>query len=67
MRTVTNQRIYNSALIPKHSVLVVALSAMLFALSFPANAQQPGKIFRIGFLDRSTGGSAVYVDASGRS
>ena len=63
MRTVTNQRIYNSALIPQHSVLIVALSAMLFALSFPANAQQPGKIFRIGFLDRSTGGSAVYVDA----
>jgi len=27
-----------------------------------AEAQQPGKVFRIGFLDRSTSGSAVYVD-----
>src|SRR5262245_62595368 len=28
-----------------------------------AEGQQAGKIFRIGFLDRSTSGSAVYVDA----
>ena len=61
MRTVTNQRIYNLALIPQHSVLVVALCPMLFALCSYTDAQ-PGKVFRIGFLDRSTGGSAVYVD-----
>jgi len=35
---------------------------MLLALPFPAWAQQPGKIFRIGFLDNSTAsGSAVPV------
>ena len=37
---------------------------MLFALCGSADAQQPGKIFRIGFLDVSTAsGSAVLVDA----
>jgi len=37
---------------------------MLFALCSSAEAQQPGKIFRIGFLDGSTAsGSAVLVDA----
>src|ERR1044071_8568399 len=50
MRTATNQRIYNSALIPQHSVLVVALCAVLFAVSFSAEAQQPAKIPRIGIL-----------------
>jgi hypothetical protein len=41
-----------------------ALSVMLIALGFPADAQQVGKIFRIGFLDSSTvSGSAVLVDA----
>jgi putative tryptophan/tyrosine transport system substrate-binding protein len=50
MRTATNQRIYNSALVPQHSVLVVALCAMLFALSFPVWAQQPTKIPLIGYL-----------------
>jgi putative ABC transport system substrate-binding protein len=40
------------------------LCAMLFALCTSAEAQQPGKIFRIGFLDSSTAsGSAVLVDA----
>jgi putative ABC transport system substrate-binding protein len=40
------------------------LCAMLFALCFPAEAQQPGKIFRIGLLDSSTAsGMAVMVDA----
>jgi len=35
-----------------------------FALCFSAEAQQPGKIFRIGFLDPSTPfGMAVMVDA----
>jgi putative tryptophan/tyrosine transport system substrate-binding protein len=36
---------------------------MLFALCSSADAQQTGKIFRIGFLDNSTAsGSAVLVD-----
>jgi ABC-type uncharacterized transport system substrate-binding protein len=51
MRTATNQRIYNSAGIPQHSALVVALCAMLFAPSFLAEAQQLAKIPRIGFLN----------------
>jgi len=42
----------------------VTLGALLFALSFPVQAQQAGKIFRIGFLDSSTAsGNAVAVDA----
>ena len=37
---------------------------MLFALSSPVDAQQAGKIFRIGFLDSSTAsGMAVLLDA----
>ena len=37
---------------------------MLFALCGSADAQQPGKILRIGFLDASTAsGSAVLVEA----
>ena len=42
----------------------VALSCLLFALCSSINAQQPGKVFRIGFLDPSTpSGMAVLVDA----
>ena len=45
-------------------IIFLALCAMLFALCCPADAQQPGKIFRIGFLDESTAsGSAVLVEA----
>ena len=51
MRTARNQRIYNSAFIPQHSVLVVALCATLFALCLSAGAQQSNKIPRIGFLN----------------
>jgi putative ABC transport system substrate-binding protein len=41
-----------------------ALCAMLFALCVAAEAQQAGKIFRIGILDNSTAsGSAVLLDA----
>ena len=41
-----------------------ALCAMLFALCSSAEAQQTGKIVRIGFLDPSTAsGSAVLVEA----
>jgi hypothetical protein len=37
---------------------------MLFVLCFPVQAQQSGKMIRIGFLDPSTAsGSAVLVDA----
>ncbi len=31
-------------------IFCFALCAMLFALSFPAQAQKPGKVYRIGFL-----------------
>src|SRR5215813_11073815 len=42
----------------------LALVAMLFALCGSVDAQQTGKIFRIGFLDASTAsGSAVLIDA----
>jgi putative ABC transport system substrate-binding protein len=41
-----------------------ALSTLLFALSVSAQAQQAGKIFRIGFLDNSTAsGIAVLLEA----
>ena len=47
----------------RKNVIRLALCAMLFALCSSANAQQPGKIFRIGFLDPSNAsGSAVLVD-----
>jgi len=42
----------------------LALGAMLFALCSSAEAQQTGKVFRIGFLDNSTAsGIAVLSDA----
>ena len=45
-------------------IIRFGLCAMLLALCASAEAQQPGKIFRIGFLDASTAsGSAVLVDA----
>jgi ABC-type uncharacterized transport system substrate-binding protein len=48
----------------KKKVTVLALSAVFVALSVPVEAQQPGKIFRIGFLDPSNAsGMAVMVDA----
>jgi putative ABC transport system substrate-binding protein len=48
----------------RKNVIRLALCAMLFALCSSAEAQQTGKIFRIGFLDVSTAsGSAVLVDA----
>src|SRR6266508_470578 len=48
----------------KKEITVLKLCAMLFALSVSAEAQQTGKIFRIGFLDPSTAsGSAVLVEA----
>jgi putative tryptophan/tyrosine transport system substrate-binding protein len=52
---------------PTLSTLPFALSlacALLLALSFPAAAQQAGKISRLGFLDTSTASaSAVHLEA----
>src|ERR1041385_2253880 len=48
----------------KKKVIGLTLCVMLFAICGFAEAQQPGKIFRIGFLDNSTAsGMAVLVDA----
>src|SRR5262245_54769764 len=45
-------------------ITVLAISAVLVALNVPVDAQQTGKVFRIGYLDSSTAsGSAVLVDA----
>jgi putative ABC transport system substrate-binding protein len=42
----------------------VGLCALLLAFGFSAEAQQAGKIFRVGYLDVSTAsGSVVLVDA----
>src|SRR4249919_102645 len=47
----------------KRKITVVALCAMLFALCGSVDAQQTGKIFRIGYLDPSTAsGSAGLVE-----
>jgi putative tryptophan/tyrosine transport system substrate-binding protein len=48
----------------KRRITVFALSALLLALCSSVNAQQAGKIFRIGFLDPSTAsGMAVLINA----
>jgi putative tryptophan/tyrosine transport system substrate-binding protein len=48
----------------KRKITVLALGAMLFALSGSAGAQQTGKVVRIGFLDNSTAsGLAVLLEA----
>jgi ABC-type uncharacterized transport system substrate-binding protein len=48
----------------KKKITFLTLCAMLFALYLSAEAQQPGKIARIGFLDGSTAaGSAVLLEA----
>jgi putative ABC transport system substrate-binding protein len=48
----------------KRKITVLTLGAVLFALCSAAEAQQPAKIVRIGYLDSSTAsGSAVLVDA----
>src|SRR5205823_13281852 len=45
-------------------IKLLALCAMLFALCSFTQAQQAGKVFRIGFLDPSAAaGSAVLVEA----
>jgi len=48
----------------KRKITVLTLSALLFAFCASAHAQQPTKVFRIGFLDQSTAsGSAVLAEA----
>jgi len=48
----------------KRKITVLALCAMLFTLCGPVEAQQSGKVPRIGFLDNSTAsGSAVLLEA----
>jgi hypothetical protein len=48
----------------KRKITVLTLCAMLFALCFSAEAQQPMKVPHIGYLEQSTAsGSAVLVDA----
>jgi putative ABC transport system substrate-binding protein len=48
----------------KRKITVLALSTMLFAICGSVEAQQPKKVFRIGFLETSTAsGIAVYVAA----
>src|SRR5215471_6101775 len=45
-------------------IVCVVFGTLLLALGSSAEAQQAGKIFRIGFLDNSTAsGSAVLLDA----
>ncbi|MFY9553554.1 MAG: hypothetical protein WAV47_02420, partial [Blastocatellia bacterium] len=52
---------YSNITVEKTSWLVCA---MLFAFCFSAQAQQTGKVFRIGYLDSSTASaSAVLVEA----
>jgi putative ABC transport system substrate-binding protein len=47
----------------KKTITVLTLCTMLFPLCVSVNAQQPGKIFRIGFLDNNTApGMAVLLD-----
>jgi len=47
----------------KTKSLLWLLATVLLTTAPFADAQQTGKIFRIGLLDRSTDGSAVHVDA----
>jgi putative tryptophan/tyrosine transport system substrate-binding protein len=48
----------------RRGVIQFGLAAILLSLSFSVEAQQPEKIFRIGFLDNGTAsGSAVLIDA----
>jgi ABC-type uncharacterized transport system substrate-binding protein len=48
----------------KKKITVLSLCSVLLAPCWPIQAQQAGKIFRIGFLDSSTAsGSAVLVEA----
>ncbi len=43
----------------RKQIFCFALCAMLFALSFPVQAQQPGKVYRIGYLGGRSGSPAT--------
>jgi putative tryptophan/tyrosine transport system substrate-binding protein len=45
----------------KKNIFRFTLYALLFALCVPAQAQQPGKLFRIGYLDESTSSGSVSL------
>jgi putative tryptophan/tyrosine transport system substrate-binding protein len=45
----------------KKKAFALASAALLLALSFPAVAQQAGKVFRIGFLDQTTASSMAAL------
>ena len=48
----------------KKKIISLTLTPLLFALSFPVDAQQTGKVLRIGFLESSTAsGIAVLLEA----
>ena len=48
----------------RKEIIAFVLCAVLLALCIPAEAQQPGKIFRIGYLDNTTAsGMAVLINA----
>jgi putative tryptophan/tyrosine transport system substrate-binding protein len=60
VKPISNLRLLISGLF----VLLFALCSMLLAPCSSVDAQQPGKVFRIGYLDNSTAsGSAVVVEA----
>jgi hypothetical protein len=46
----------------KKKVIGLTLGALLFALGFAAEAQQPNKIPRIGFLSSNTGADTARFD-----
>jgi putative tryptophan/tyrosine transport system substrate-binding protein len=50
----------------KKKIAVLTLCAIVLALCFPAQAQQPKKIFRIGFLDNSTASGIAVLSESFR-
>ena len=67
MRTAKNQRSNNLALTPQHSVLIVALGTLLFALCDSVDAQQQKKIPRIGFLGAtSASANSARLEAFGQ-
>jgi hypothetical protein len=52
----------------KRAAVSILVAVVLLALGVTAEAQQTGKISRIGFVDGSTAsGSAVLLERSGKS
>jgi len=44
-----------------HNIISVALAALLFALCVSAEAQQPVKIYRLGYLDNSSSSGSAHL------